>query len=228
MRRRVEHADTLTVLRELPSGLAQVCLAAPQTIEVPRALVVLAEARRVLRNDGTLWLWHRGSETLLTGLRELGWVRRPLPAGASALTNNRGAAERLFLFTKTTGRYYYRSQPFAKAHRHSQSVEVGASAQARRAERCTHETSWRRRELIRRCLLAGSSRVACGACGTPYRPTPPDVLTSGAHRPGCAHHNPQGHCLVLDPFYKPHTGTGEIAYAYGRSFLGITSTGEEQ
>ena len=144
MRARVEHADALTILRELPGGLAQVCLAAPQSIEVPHTLVVLAEARRVLRHDGTLWVWHRGSETLLTGLRELGWVHRPLPAGESAFTH-REDPERLFLFTKTTGRYYYRSHPFARAHR-PQSVGVGASARARRAERCSSEVSWRSRE----------------------------------------------------------------------------------
>ncbi len=226
MRRRVEHADVLTVLRELPGGLAQVCLAAPQTIEVPRTLVVLAEARRVLRHDGTLWLWHRGNETLLTGLRELGWVHRPIPAGESALSHQ-DKRERLFLFTKTTGRYYYRGHPFTRAHR-PQSVGAGASARARRAGRCIGEAPWHSRELIRRCVLAGSSRVACGACGTPYRPSSPGALTSGAHRPGCAHHNPQGHCLVLDPFYQPHTGTAEIAHAQGRSFLGITTEEEDQ
>ncbi len=227
MRRRVEHAEALTVLRELPGELAQVCLAAPHAIEVPHALVVLAEVRRVLRDDGTLWLRHRGSETLLTGLRELGWVRRPLPGGVSALTNGGDAAERLFLFTKTTGRYHYRSQPFARAHR-PHSIGVGANARARRGECCADEAPWRRRELIRRCVLAGSSRVACGACGTPYQPTLPGALTPGAHRPACAHHNPQGHCLVLDPFYKPHSATAEIAYTHGRSFLGITTTGEDR
>ena len=223
MRRRVEHADPLTVLRELPSELAQVCLAGPQTIEVPHALVVLAEVHRVLRRDGTLWLWHRGSETLLTGLLELDWVRRPLPAGESALAHRAGS-ERLLLFTKTTERYYYRLHPFARAHR----PQMGTSARARRSERCTSETSWRRRELIRRCVLAGSSRVACGACGTPYRATPPGALTPGAHRPACAHRNPQGHCLVLDPFYQPHTGTAQIAHTLGRSFLGITTDEEDQ
>jgi hypothetical protein len=226
MNRRIEHADALTILRELPGGLAQVCLAAPQTIETPHTLVVLAEAHRVLRCDGTLWLWHRGSETLLTGLRELGWVRRPLPAGESALAY-RGERERLFLFTKTTGRYYFRGHPFARAHR-SQSAGVGASARARRAEHCANEALWRRRDLIRRCVLAGSCRIACGACGTPYRVTLPSSLTPGAHRPSCAHHNPQGHCLVLDPFYQPHTATAEIAHALARSFLGITTEEEDQ
>ncbi len=227
MRARVEHAEALTVLRELPPGLAQVCLAAPHAIEVPHTLVVLAEVRRVLRDDGTLWLWHRGNQTLLTGLRELGWVHRPLPAGESALTCGGGAAERLFLFTKTTGRYYFRGHPFARAHR-PQSIGVGASARARRAERCADEAPWRRRESIRRCVLAGSSRVACGACGTPYQPTVPGALTPGAHRPACEHHNPQGHCLVLDPFYQPHTGTAEIAHTLSRSFLGITTDEEGQ
>jgi hypothetical protein len=226
MRARVEHAEALTVLRELPRGLAQVCLAAPHAIEVPHTLVVLAEARRVLRDDGTLWLWHRGNETLLTGLRELGWVRRPLPGGESALAYP-GERERLFLFTKTTGRYYFRGHPFARA-RPPQSIGVGASARARRAERCTSETSRRHRDLIRRCVLAGSSRIACGACGTPYRATLPGALTPRAHRPVCSHHNPQGHCLVVDPFYQPHTSAAEIAHTLGRSFFGITTAAEDR
>jgi hypothetical protein len=224
--RRVEHADALTVLRELPGELVQVCLAAPRATETPRALVVLAEVRRVLRHDGTLWLLHRGSEPLLTGLRELGWVRRLLPAGQSALTNGCDASERLLLFTKDT-RFYFRRHPFARVHR-PQTIRVGTSVWARRVERCAHETSWSRRELIARCVLAGSSRVACGACGAPYRPTLPGALTPGAHRPSCPHHNPRGRCLILDPFYQPHTGTAEIAYAYGRSFLGITTATEDQ
>jgi hypothetical protein len=222
MRPRVEHADALTVLRELPRELAQVCLTAPRAVEVPGILVVLAEVHRVLRHDGTLWLHHHTSEPLLTGLRELGWIRRPLPAGKTALAH-RDTSQRLLLFTKTA-HYYYRAHPFTKPHQ-PQNIRVGASRLARRAERCALEASQPRREQVRRCILAGSSRVACGACGTPYQPTPPGAFTPSAHRPGCAHHNPQGHCLVLDPFYQPHTATAEIAHAHGRSFLGIT-TGE--
>jgi hypothetical protein len=54
---RVEQTDPLTLLGELPSQWAQTCVTSPRRDEpVSYLLAVLDEVRRVLREDGTLWL----------------------------------------------------------------------------------------------------------------------------------------------------------------------------
>ncbi len=70
-------------------------------------------------------------------------------------------------------------------------------------------------------MLAGSSPVACGVCGAPYRRARPGESAQGARRATCAHNDKSGRCLVLDPFCGSGT-TGAAAHRLGRSFLGIT------
>jgi hypothetical protein len=54
---RIEQADALTLLRELPDRWAQTCVTRPPRAGDPdRTLAILAEVRRVLRDDGTLWV----------------------------------------------------------------------------------------------------------------------------------------------------------------------------
>lgn len=54
---RVEHADPLTLLRELPDDWAQACVTTPRRdLPIHYLLAVLDELHRVLRHDGTLWL----------------------------------------------------------------------------------------------------------------------------------------------------------------------------
>ena len=74
---RIEHTDPITLLRELPDGLAQTCVTAPRRdTPIPYLLAVLDEVHRVLRSDGTLWLsLTRGgnSHELKLALKDTRW-----------------------------------------------------------------------------------------------------------------------------------------------------------
>jgi DNA modification methylase len=69
-------------------------------------------------------------------------------------------------------------------------------------------------DLAEPCVLASSSPAACRTCGKPYK------RTGEGLSPDCAHREPGGCCLVLDPFCGSGT-TGLVALRHGRSFLGI-------
>jgi hypothetical protein len=219
---RIEQTDALNLLRELPNGWAQTCIAHPPRAGDPeRALAILTETRRVLRDDGTLWVFLASNQLPLTSeLREDGWIQQPRPAWA------RCREARLYLFTKRPGYFY--ADTIATRRR---PMCVSASLQVRRAQTCLpareHED---RLHLIKRCILAGSSLLACGECGAPYRRAHPGESAVRLRHSTCLHNNPGGCCLVLDPFYdRAGMPTAEAALCTGRSFLGITesaSTGE--
>jgi hypothetical protein len=232
---RIEQADALALLRELPDKWAQTCVTRPPRGGDPeRTLAILAEIRRVLRDDGTLWvLLQRDQLFLATELREEGWTQRPAPQWAEHATRDtHGTATRLFLFTTQPG-YFFNADTIATRDRSSSALCVNTSRQARRAQTCIPAREHERGlQLIRRCILAGSSLLACGTCGAPYRRARPDENALGIRRPTCAHNNPGGCCLVLDPFYdRAGIPTAEAALCTGRSFLGITEpsdTGESR
>ncbi len=99
---RIEEADALVLLRELPDRWAQTCVARPPRGGDPeRTLAILDEVRRVLRDDGTLWvLLQREQLPLAAELREEGWTQQAAPEWAERATRDaHGAAARLFLFT---------------------------------------------------------------------------------------------------------------------------------
>jgi hypothetical protein len=225
---RIERADALTLLRELPDGWAQTCVTRPPRAGDPeRTLAILAEARRVLRDDGTLWLLLAPDQLPLAAeLQAEGWRRQSSPAWAT----QRDTATRLFLFTKGE-RYFYDARTIGARSGSLSWLCVGASRQARRAQTCLPAREHERGlQLVKRCILAGSSLLACGECGAPYRRTRPSESALPIRRPTCPHNNPCGCCLVLDPFYE-HAGipTAEAALCTGRSFLGITEpTGENR
>jgi len=220
---RIEQTNPLRLLGELPGGWAQMCLTRPPRDCAPEAtLAILAQAHRVLREDGTLWLLaHRHEQSLRHGLLGLGFARRPTPAWASILGHANGTPWCLLLFAKSE-RCFYDERLFAAPGPPARAVCPGCcSRQARRAQPCGYDHE-RYRLLVKRCVLAGSALIACGACGAPYTPARPTERHHGIRRPTCAHENPDGRCLVLDPFYDPRTGTAELIAAAGRSFLGIT------
>jgi hypothetical protein len=191
---RIEEAPAVAFLKELPSGWAQMCITSPRPrCPESEAIAVLAEVHRVLRPDGTLWLITESEERLEGGLRACGFELR------------------LALLSKGP-RYYLDARGF-RASTPSTRTRPPASAQLGRAE-CRGLDHAQRRKLIRRCILAGSSRVACGACGAPF----------WRAQPTCAHHDPGGSCLVLDPFYGERSAaSAEIARRHGRSFLGVSA-----
>ncbi len=222
MSRRIENTDPLALLGELPDEWAQTCITSPpstQALEV--TLAIFAEVHRVLREDGTLWLLHRPGERLPDALQDQGWIRQRPPAWARPLMLGHDAP-RVSLLSK--GRRYFYNAVAGLQRRSCPST----TCQAQCVERCAvaHEHD---PQLLMRCVLAGSSPVACGVCGAPYRRPRPGEGATGIRRPTCPHNNPEGRCLVLDPFYRLGAATAEAAYRTGRSFLGITGhtgTGE--
>jgi hypothetical protein len=221
---RIEQADALTLLRELPDGWAQTCVTRPpRPGDSDRTLAILAEVRRVLRDDGTLWLLLAPDELPLTAeLHAAGWTQQSSPAWATPVIGDRARAMVPFLFTKER-QYFYDARTIGARPRPSSPFCVSASRQVRRAQSCLPAREHERRlQLVKRCILAGSSLLACGECGAPYRRTRPGESAPGIRRPTCPHNNPGGCCLVLDPFYdRAGIPTAEAALCSGRSFLGI-------
>jgi hypothetical protein len=223
---RIEQADALNLLRELPNRWAQTCVARPPRAGDPeRVLAILSEVRRVLRDDGTLWVFLTAEQLPLADeLREEGWTQQTVPEWASNPTAGaHGRGARLLLFTKGR-RYFYDRDAIAARTGSRRALCVNTSHQARLAQTCLPAREHERRlTLVKRCIRAGSSLVACGECGAPYRRARPGERASGLRHPTCAHNNPGGCCLVLDPFYdRAGLPTAEAALCTGRSFLGIT------
>lgn len=200
------------LLRELPAGWAQTILTSPGRQDLDRSPDVFSELHRVLRDDGTFWLLC-ADKRLPCVLAEHGWLARRVEWATPLRVDPAGRA-RLHLFVKQP-RYHYNTQ----------AAELLLAPRTHAALMCgtgrRHTCAWspgHRRELIRLCILAGSSSTACRVCGAPYTRT-----GRGGRRPTCSHGRPGGCCLVLDPFYHPGAGTSELAERYGRAFLGITA-----
>jgi hypothetical protein len=186
-------------------------------------LAILAETRRVLRDDGTLWLFTAPAEMYLEDLREEGWRLQATPVWARRLAAYGRPALGLFLLSKQSW-YFYDTNTIC-VHPAAPSLCVNGSCRVRRAQSCVpvreHERGLR---LVKRCVMAGSSLLACGECGAPYRRARPGESARGLRHPTCSHNNPDGRCLVLDPFYRPGLPSAEAVLCSGRSFLGLTDT----
>lgn len=209
---RIEEAHVVGFLQELPSGWAQMCITSPPpSCAEGETLAVLAEVHRVLRPDGTLWLIAENGARLLRGLHAYGFELQPSPTWASTRLLEGEPRVRLLLLSKAER--YHLDAPDFPASALSTPTRPLARPQLRRAE-CRGLDHAQRRKLIRCCILAGSSRIACGACGAPF----------WRGKSTCAHNDPGGSCLVLDPFYGEQNGaSAEIAHRNGRSFLGVTA-----
>lgn len=222
MNQRIERADPLRLLRELPDGLAQMSISRlPDERDSIRLLSVLSQAHRVLRTDGTLWLLaHHHEQNVIRGVVELGFTPLPTPRWAGALP---GVQLRLLLFAKSECCFFEEQLFLPLCRRPGTTVRTGQRPTSARARACVHDRAAHQR-LFKRCVLSGSAFIACGVCGAPYRRACPGERRAGLRRPTCTHDNPAGRCLVLDPFYDAHSGTGELAVTVGRSFLGIVPT----
>jgi hypothetical protein len=211
-RLRVEHGDALTLLAELPSGWAQSVITAPPAGDPGYVLAVLAQARRVLRAEGTLWISPPAGQAspITRGLREGGWIT--VPAGSTG---------RLTLFAKQTAFLSHaRATPERRA---PESPPAGLrAAQVRRRAECipARAASAISERAAAACVAASTVPLVCGACGAPYQ-----RRSRGGRqrwRATCIHHDDQGRCLVLDPFCAD-ASTAVAALRRGRAFLGITA-----
>jgi hypothetical protein len=213
MSSRVETTDCpVGLLRELPTGWAQTIITSPSRRDLDHSPAALfTQLHRVLRDDGTFWLLC-ADKHLPHALAQRGWIARRVNWATPLRVDPAGRA-RLHLFVKQP-RYHYNT-PTAQLYLAPRTQPASGYRTGRR-----HGNAWNpahRRELIRLCILAGSSRTACGVCGAPY------TRTAHGRRPMCAHRDPAGRCLVLDPFHHPGSGTREIAERCRRAFLGITA-----
>lgn len=229
---RVEHADPLCLLSELPDGLAQTCfLRPPSDLPAPEALAILVQARRVVRDEGTLWFSRPGRASRQQELQlveRAGWLghdralrgSRGLPIlGHAALTlwtkqpnfhiNPRFRLSGSALWRAQTLCPSQRSQPVSarQLKRAAWYVPVGGGGAI-----STQVIDW--------CLRSSTSPRACGICGAPWRRLAGASDRRGRWRPGCSHGNGGGRCLVLDPFCEHFAEVGLAALRAGRSYLG--------
>lgn len=228
---RIEQADPLVLLGELPDSWAQTCLTSPPTgLPVPYVLAVLADVHRVLRPDGTLWLaLTRSGNTheLWKALEEDGRWLRPLPASTAPRRMLLLAKQPTFLFRPRTPVPRSLSAPSALSEccLSAQRPRFGCRAcPAPRRTWCLLSTSAAgtpSRKVVDWCVSASTVSRACEACGAPCRP----LVRRGERqwRSTCAHKGGRGRCLVIDPFCAT-AETGIVAVHRGRHYLGITPT----
>lgn len=225
---RIEDPDALTVLRELPAGWAQSCVTRPpRDVPIPTLLTILAETRRVLRSDGTLWLAlpPGGTSSQALGyLRETAW-----------LSPGRRVAERaprgVLLFTKQPEYLFHPRPPLPPFAERRFTPRAGVRRRGREGSFAPRRAfcvaapgiggfPWR--EVIEWCVLSSTVTRACGVCGAPWQPV---VTASRRGRPGraCVHLNGRGRSLVIDPFCESGT-TALLTQLHDRDFLGIAQS----
>jgi len=224
---RVEQADPLILLRDLPDGWAQTCVTSPpRDVPVAYLLAVLDEVHRVLRADGTVWLiLARGGNAhdLIWALRDTRWVR-PFPASATP--------RHVLLLTKHPVFLFRAPYPLTRVFSTHGSAHAGsplgrAPGHDRRCCRMPRR-AWcipasgmggiPPKEVLDWCVLAGTVPCACEICGAPSQQS---VSYRERWRSTCTHKGIRGRCLVIDPFCE--TGeTGIAAVSRGRHYLGIT------
>jgi hypothetical protein len=208
---RIERSDPLSLLRELPGGWAQSVITGPPDYayfddHAEALFEVLVELARVTRTDATL-LWNVERDQPLP-LRELAWEF--LFAGWHLQKSEMAARNGHLLFAKRP-RFHWQPDRQPRPSR--------ITAVQTRRPWCIPAQDDTARQRLERLLLAATSRSACGACGTPR--------TRGAvsGRPGvaarCGHRDPQGRCLVIDPFHLPGSPLAALAVSHGRSYLGL-------
>lgn len=227
MSSRIEVADPLTLLTELPARWAQVCITTqPHDLPVLCLLAVLEETRRVLREDGALWLTltrAHDEQHIIGELLDAGWQHHPTPRTSPLRL---GGFPGLLGFTKG-------SHPFQTvAPRRLGRMPACGFTLCRRG--CSRTRPARRawcvpcrkgyrdlpRPAVEWCIRRSTVSRACGVCGTPWHRLGAHGNHAGRWRPLCNHVNDRGRCLVLDPFCGS-SSNGLAATRLGRDFLGI-------
>ncbi len=232
---RIEQTTPLALLRELPSQWAQTCFTSPpRDISIPYLICVLEEVRRVLRNDGTLWLAlgrNLDIEHLSAAMAFTAWQQiAPSPAFSRV-----GTTGRPLLFATQPDGFLYEPSRAITASRAIQSpvcphypTAMGPGDRCRRCPRprrawCVpppQRPGQPAREAIEWCLISSTVPRVCKQCGTPWRRASTESHPNGPWRTMCRHTAGTGRSLVIDPFCA--TGeTGIAALLRGRDFLGV-------
>ena len=226
---RIETANPFALLSELPDRWAQTCfLRPPRDLPTPCLIALLYRVRRVLRDDGTLWLSlpGRGSQPqALQLLGEAGWHRQDRVLRASGLSLIGGNCT-VALFTKQQEFHFNARLPLQRgAGALTSQHRRGISARRlRRRAWCVPTAGGEAQSarVIDWCVRASTSPRACGVCGTPWRKLPGAGDHAGRWRPVCSHSSDRGRCLVLDPFCRGFADVGLASVRAGRSYLGST------
>jgi hypothetical protein len=223
----IETENPFALLSELPDRWAQTCfLRPPRDLPTPCLIAILDRVRRVLRDDGTLWLSlpGRGSQPqALQLLEDAGWLRQDRALRASGFSLIVGHST-VALFTKQQEFHFNTRLPLQRGG--------GCASHQRRwlSARRPQRRAWcvpaaggeaQSARVIDWCVRASTSPRACGVCGTPWRKLP-GAGDHGRWRPVCSHSNGRGRCLVLDPFCRSFADVGLASVRAGRSYLGST------
>ncbi len=233
---RIEIANPLALMRELPDRWTQTCfIRPPRDLPTPYLLAILKDVHRVLRDDGTLWITlpERGKAPgLIRSIQETGWLH----AHASTLANHtRGAHQAVALFSKQQAFHFNPRQPLRPSTTSARNQVCstsppprrGISRPARRAwcvpAHTSHGLSLR---LIEWCILASTSPRACGVCGKAWKKLPSVSGRTERWHQDCPHINGRGRCLILDPFCGGGAAVGIAAVHLGRNYLGVEQNAE--
>lgn len=243
------HGDAATVLATLPDGSADCIVTSPPYLglrdygvagqigaesspaEYVAALVaVFREARRVLVDDGTLWLnlgdSYDSAKNLLGipwrvafALQDDGWILRndiiwhksnAMPESVTDRLSNRH--EHLFMLSKSQ-RYWFDLDPIREPHESTPDRAGGTALRGQKAIRPSGPNSGAYSEGGRN--PGDVWTIASQPFGEAHFATMPPALAERCVRAGC---KPGG--TVLDPFSGSGT-TGLAAARHGRRYVGI-------
>lgn len=226
---RIEHADPLSLLSELPDTWAQTCFTIPPCdLPVPYLLAVLGEVHRILRADGTLWLsLPRGGNThkLWRALDDESRWLRPLPANAAPRRVLLLAKQPGFLFRPKRAASRALTAPCSGCKRCPSGQRFALGCRARQAPRrawCVPSPGVAGippSEVIDWCISASTAPCACHVCGEPCQPS--TRRSEQQWRFTCGHKGARERCLVIDPFCAT-PDTAVAAVRRGHHYLGIT------
>ncbi len=251
----IHTGGALSVLRSMPAGEVQTCITSPPYYglrdyghdgqigleETPGAYVaqlveVFREVRRVLRDDGTLWLnlgdrYGAGKQlfgmpwSVAFALQDDGWIMRqdiiwhkPNPMPESVRDRCTKAHEYLFLLAKRD-RYYYDADAIKERASRGAHVRKRSSTFKKVGSQGGRFGSHDKGSPIVVCDGFRNRRSVWTVATKPYKSAHFATYPPGLARPCVLAGSPVGG-LVLDPFTGSGT-TGEVAIRCRRSFVGI-------